>query len=183
MTEEAALATYQEERFDGKRQFTLFPGRMDVSSHLYLGARAQSTVLLEALNPVPGRIWARPKGFWSVISMIVLPPLGPIVFQTSLSSSAQGFLYLLPLIGAMFALATWRRVEWALFSNSAGIVVLAIALSRKRLSSFQPFVDAVSAAIVARQQALLGRPSPEPPKEPVAIEGRRQNSGINFPAS
>lgn len=144
------IARYDERRFDGRRQFQLFPDRIEVSGASFLGARFEEHVPLEGLSAAPDRLWTRAAGFWSGIGLAIVLSIIPLGFDAVLSSWWKGLCWVLAAGGVLLALATSRRVEWAVFRNSAGIAVLTIARAGPHRDQFQGFVDAVRKATVTR---------------------------------
>lgn len=140
------IARYDERRFDGRRQFALFPDRVEVSGVSFLGGRFEERVPLQGLNAAPDRLWTRPAGFWSGIAMVIFFSIIPMGFEAILSWWWKGLCWVLAAGGALLALATSRRVEWAVFRNSSGIAVLTIARVGPLRDQFEQFVDAIRKA-------------------------------------
>ena len=146
------VATYAERRFDGRRLFELYANRIAISGTASLGARFELNISLDALVPAPDRLWARPNGFWSGIGMLVVFSTVPLGFASVLSVWWKGLFWGLAVSGLLLALATSRRIEWAVFRNAAGVQLLTIARSGPSRNNFQAFVDAVRGAIQARAE-------------------------------
>ena len=150
-------ATFTERRFDGRRQFELYSDRIAISGIASLGARFELNIDLDALVPAPDRLWARSRGFWSGIGMLLVFSTIPLGFEAVLSSYWKGLSWVLAAGGLLLALATARRIEWAVFRNSAGIELVTIARSGPDRDNFQRFVDAVRTAIIARRKERSDR--------------------------
>jgi hypothetical protein len=152
---DAPVATYAERRFDGRRLFELYTDRIAISGTAFLGARFELNISLDALAPDPDRLWARPNGFWSGVGMFVVFSTGPSGFASVLSPWWKGLSWVLAAGGLLLALATSRRIEWAVFRNAAGVELLTIARAGPSRDNFQVFVDAVRGAIQARARELM----------------------------
>ncbi|MEJ1966762.1 MAG: hypothetical protein WDO56_36545 [Gammaproteobacteria bacterium] len=157
MSGDASIARYEEKRFDGKRVFELRGDHLAIVGSTALGPRFDLKVPLDALVPEPDKMWARPNGFWAGIGMLITFVMVIMGFESVLSSWWQGFFGVLAASGALLALATWRRVEWAVFKNVAGTPTVTIARSSARNEDFERFVDAVQAAIDTCKSASAGR--------------------------
>ena len=147
------VATYAERRFDGRRLFELYPDRVAITGIASLGARFELNISLDALLPTADRLWARPSGFWSGIGMLIVFSIAPMGFASVLSPWWKGLFWVSAVGGLLLALATSRRIEWAVFRNAAGTETLTIARSGPNRDNFQTFVDAVRAAIQARSNS------------------------------
>ena len=119
-----------------------------------LGPRFELKVPLETLKPEPDRMWARPAGFWSGVSMLVICGSIPLGFETALPSYWKGLAWTLAIGGALLAIATCRRVEWAIFRNAVGTEAVTIARAGKNRDGFQAFVAAVNAAVISKRESI-----------------------------
>ena len=76
VNEDQPIATYREQRFEGKRLFELFPDRVRVRGSVQLQSEFDTTVPLHILNRTPNFIRIRSKSFaqgsWLFIGAIVL---------------------------------------------------------------------------------------------------------------
>ena len=142
------IAKYEERRFDGKRLFELFGDRMLVSGARSLGPRFEQRVELRSLNAIPDRLWTRPPQFWGGIAMAVIFSTISIGFETSLPSYWKALFWVLFAAGALLALATSRRIEWAVFRNLSGLHALDVARIGPDRDHFEEFVDATQQAII-----------------------------------
>jgi hypothetical protein len=154
---DTAVAKYEERRFDGKRLFELFADRIVVSGGASLGARFEERVSLDTLTAVPDRLWTRPAGFWSGVGMAIVFSLIPLGFESVLSSWWKGLFWVGCASGVLLALATSRRIEWAVFRNTSGVRVLAVARAGPNRDHFEPFIEAVRQAIVNCSQVRNDR--------------------------
>jgi hypothetical protein len=141
------IASYSERRFDGTRLFELYRDCVAISGGHSLGPRREQKVPLEALSPDPERIWVRPDGFRGGILMMIVFAVPPLVFGSVLSLNLKGLLWGLAGAGALLALATERRVEWANYRNTGGTTVLSIARSENGFAEFQKFLEAINDAV------------------------------------
>jgi hypothetical protein len=150
---ETPIATYKEQRFDGKRNFTLFSDRVTITGGDTLGARYDLTVPLASLNPNADRVWRRPNGFGAGVTVLVVS-IGVLqAFQSAIVPGWKGWFVASALVGLLLALGTMRRVEWAVFRNSMGQAILSVARAGPQRKNFEGFVGAVKAAILAADVA------------------------------
>jgi len=147
------IANYSERRFDGSRLFELYPDGVAISGGHSLGPRFEQKVPLEGLSPVPDKMWARPGGFWGGIWMLIIFAAIPLGFRGVLPAQGQGLFWVLATGGALLALATSRRVEWAIYRNASGTPLLSIAKSDNNAMEFQKFIDALNNAISRAKSA------------------------------
>ena len=144
-----AIATYSERRFDGRREFVLFPDKVEISGNASLGARFAVTVQLNSLVPVADRLWARSPGFWQGVVMAIVCVTLAQASASVLSRYWIGLLWVIAVGGALLAAATARRIEWAVFKNSAGAEVLTVAKAGPSRAEFEQFVSSIAHAIEA----------------------------------
>ncbi len=143
------IATYNERRFDGRRVFHLFRDHISISGNTALGPRFELTVPLKTLTPTPNRYWGRQNGFWSGVLTLVLLGAIPVGFAAVLTPWWKGLFGVLAVGGLLLALATARRIEWAVFCNAMGQETVNVARSGPDQAQFQSFVTAVSGAIAS----------------------------------
>jgi hypothetical protein len=146
-----AIAQFDERRFDGRRHFELFSDSVRVSGSTVFGTRFEERVDLDLLSSNPDKLWTRHAGFWSGIGMAVVFWVLPMGFANVLSSWWKGLFWGWAVTGVLLALVTARRIEWAVFRNSSGVRVLAIARAGPDRARFDEFVGAIQLAVTKRQ--------------------------------
>ena len=149
-----ALAHFDERRFDARRHFDLFPDSVIVSGTTSFGTRFEERVELDELSSHPDKLWTRHASFWGGIAMAIIFWILPMGFASVLSSWWKTLFWVWAVAGVLLAIATARRVEWAIFRNSSGVRVLAIARAGPDKGRFDEFVAAVRDAIANRPRNL-----------------------------
>ena len=151
MNKAEPIATYREQRFDGKRVFELFADRVRICGSAQLSSEFETSIPLATLNPTPMRIRIRNKAFWSGLWML----LGTVVLDTVLVSSfhvppesfSVGLIGCIGMGGFVLMLATARKVEFISFTSTAGVHVLDLARSGPDARNLDSFVELVSTNI------------------------------------
>jgi hypothetical protein len=142
------IATYREQRFDGKRTFELFDDRVRVAGSAQLSSEFDLSVPLHALNPEPMRLRIRNKAFWAGTWLLLGSVLGCTVLlsamQVSYASAAFVLVAVVGASGLALSLATARKVEFLAFQNNAGFQVLAIARSGPDARRLDAFVELIA---------------------------------------
>jgi hypothetical protein len=147
-----AITQFDERRFDGCRHFELLPDSVLVSGTTAFGTRFEERVDLDALSSHPDRLWTRHAGFWSGIAMAIVFWILLMGFANVLSPWWKILFGVWAVAGVLLALVTARRIEWAVFRNSLGVRVLAIARAGPDHARFDEFVRAIREAVVDRQR-------------------------------
>jgi hypothetical protein len=156
------IATYRERRFDGKRAFELFAGRVVIRGHAGLTSRFETTILLNTLDPTFSRIWLRSSGFRASLWLL----LGSIVFISVLLTlrvpPESPPIILLGCIGAsgvLLLLTTFRAVEFAVYRSPAGVVTLDVARSGPDAKKFDAFVDVLTRNVGMAREQIVSTPT------------------------
>lgn len=151
MNEAQPIATYREQRFDGKRVFELFPDRVRIRGSAQLSTEFDTSVSLRALNPVPTRIRVRNKAFWSGLWMLIAAVVLDTILVSSFHIPPESFAVLLvgcmAMGGFVLMLATARKVEFISFTSTAGVHVLDFARSGPDARNLDSFVELVTTNI------------------------------------
>jgi hypothetical protein len=148
VNEDQPIATYREQRFDGKRVFELFPDRVRVRGSVQLQSEFDTTIPLNTLIPTPNLIRFRNKGFvhgvWMFLGAIILDTF----LITSLHVPAENSVIMLiggiGFAGLVVMLIAARKVEFISFNSTAGIAVLDFARSGPDAANLDSFVGLVS---------------------------------------
>ncbi len=147
-TPEEPIATYREERFDGKRFFELFADRVRIRGKVQLQSDFDTVIPLSTLHPTPSRIRIRNKGFWHGIWML----LGAIMLDTFLITPLrvppENFAIMLVgafgFAGFVTALLAARKIEFIFFNSTAGIPILDFARKGPDAAKLDAFAELVS---------------------------------------
>ncbi len=151
------IATYAEQRFDGKRTFELFADRVVVRGKTTLRSDFEVTVPLASLTPEFARVRARYSGFFAGLAIMTSSAvLAFVVAQISAKDpfEAVGFLGFVGLIGFLLSAATAAKVEWVTFASDAGVTLLTIARAGKEKARFDSFVHVLTSQIVAARSGV-----------------------------
>ena len=139
----AVIASYAEQRFDGRRNFDLLPDRVVINGKQSLGSVFESVVMLDTLQPVVSTVRARPKGFGQGIAMLLA---SIVLIQSGLISATSywgGLVIILGIAGFLLSVSTARRVQWARINTKAGVLALTIARVGSQKADFELFVQHV----------------------------------------
>ena len=139
----SALMTYSERRFEGHRDFELQADRVLVRGKEFLAGEFEQIVLLDTLRPEINRMWARPRGFTSGITLLIACLGIKQGFGLSVFSYWGGLAVVLAVGGALLALITSRKIGWVVFKSRAGVDALTIARSGPDKEQFDAFVEAI----------------------------------------
>jgi hypothetical protein len=143
------IATYRERRFDGRRDFSLYTDRLEVSGKQTPGAEFTSTFNLGSLDPHLNRIRKRDPGFVGGIWMVLIS-FGLLQSHTvSFPSNWSGLTAVMGVAGLLLSIATLRRIHWATFRSVAGVELVSIARSGPDASSFEEFLERMANQIRA----------------------------------
>ena len=141
------LATYSEQRFDGKRTFTLQPDAVVVSGSATLSAEFQARIPLSSLDPNYSTLRFRNRNFWTGLWMVVVSFVVCTVlvsgFHMSWGTMAPGMVACIGMGGFLLCLATARKVEFIRFTTDAGVVLLDLARSGPERDKLDGFVEAL----------------------------------------
>ena len=151
------LARYFEQRFDGKRTFELFPDKLQVRGAETLGADYEQTFRLASPQPEVNRMWYRNRSFNAGLWMFVGGGFAFVVLTWGLGRSFEwfwlGITGCVVLPGLLLAIATCRKVEYAVFRSEAGIEAVSVARSGKEAAAFDAFVKRLAEQIrICEQQ-------------------------------
>jgi hypothetical protein len=148
VNEDQPIATYREQRFDGKRLFELFPDRVRVRGSVQLQSEFDTTVPLHTLNPTPNFIRIRNKSFaqgsWLFIGAIGLDTLLVTSLNVPPENPVITLIGILGFVGFAFMLIAARKVEFISFNSTAGVAVLDFARSGPDAANLDSFVQLVS---------------------------------------
>ena len=151
MNEERPIATYREQRLDGKRIFELFDDRVRIFGSAQFSSEFELSAPLATLRPRPNRFKVRHRAFWCGLWLLLGFCVLDIVLVSALRVPGESFAVIIvgcmAMSGLVIMLATARRVEFASFSTVAGVQALDIARAGPDTAHFDPFVQSVSAAI------------------------------------
>lgn len=152
------IATYFEQRFDGKRTFTLLPDVIVVSGSHALTSEFEFRIPLASLDLHYTKLRCRNCGFNGGLGLIVASTLVCTIlvsgFQIPLASAATAMTAGMGMAGLLLSLATCRKVEFIQFRTQAGHTVLDLSRSGPQRDQFDGFVEALVKQIgVARGAA------------------------------
>ena len=150
------LARYFEQRFDGKRTFYLFPDNLKVRGAETLGADYEQTFRLASLQPEVNRVWYRNRSFNAGLWMFVGGGFAFSVLTWGLGRSFEWFWLgttgCVAFPGLLLALATCRKVEYAVFRSEAGVEAVSVARSGREAAAFDSFVKRLAEQIRISQE-------------------------------
>src|SRR5262245_9821753 len=110
------IATYSEQRFDGKRTFTLMPDEVVVTGSATLSADFHARIPLSSLDPNFGTLRFRNRIFWGGLWMMVVSFVVCTIlvsgFHMSWATMPPGMLACIGMAGLLLCLATRRKVEF-----------------------------------------------------------------------
>lgn len=164
-----SIATYSEQRFDGKRTFTLLADAVVVIGSAALTSEFQARIPLSSLDPNYSILRFRNRNFWAGLWMVVISFVVCTIlvsgFHMSWTTMPPGMVACIGMGGFLLCLATARKVEFIRFTTGAGVVVLDLARSGPERDKLDGFIDALTKQIrVARGAAstngVLLRASP-----------------------
>ncbi len=154
---DALIATYREQRFDGKRVFELFADRIAIRGSRQFKSEFQISVSLRFIDPVPNRLWVRHSAFWGGVWMLLIAATVDTVlissFHVAPESDGAGLVGCMGMAGLVLALATIRKVEFISFKNVAGMTVLDFARSGPDAAKLDEFIELVKKQIVRSESA------------------------------
>ncbi|MHC4741891.1 MAG: hypothetical protein ACYS8Z_08280 [Planctomycetota bacterium] len=143
--ESQPVATYSEKRFSGKRNYTLYPGKVRVEGKVGLGNYFDAVVDVKNMRSDYDRIRIREKGFFAGIWLIVASFLAiaalASVFNVSFDHVFMVMMACCGMAGLVLCASTFRKVEIYTFKNSSGVPVLSIARNRKDSRQFDLFIE------------------------------------------
>jgi len=152
------IATYFEQRFDGKRTFTLLPDVIVVSGSQTLSSEFEFRIALDSLDPNYMKVRCRNRSFssglWMLSASMLVCTILVSGFQIPWVSAATGMIACMGMAGLLLSLATCRKVEFIQFRTQAGHTVLDLSRSGPQRDQFDGFVEALVKQIgVARGAA------------------------------
>lgn len=141
------IATYFEQRFDGKRMFTLFPDAIEIRGSVALTSKFELRIPLSSLDSNYTKLWHRNRNFNAGLGMIAASTLVCTIlvngFQIPWVSAATGMTACMGMAGLLLSLATCRKVEFVQFRTTAGLTVLDLSRSGPQRDQFDGFVEAL----------------------------------------
>src|SRR4051812_34818310 len=111
------IATYREQRFDGKRVFELFPDRVRIRGSVQLKSEFDTSVALNALVPTANYLTIRNMSFWHGCWILLGAVLVDTVLLTSLHVEPENSI--ITLFGCL---------------GMAGVVVMLISLCKVKFA-------------------------------------------------
>jgi len=145
------IATYFEQRFDGKRSFTLLPDAVVVAGRTTFNSDFEGRIPLSSLDPNYNRLRVRSRSCWTGLWMAVI---AFVVWQVlvngihmSWAATPAGMVACFGAGGFLLSLATLRKVEFIRFSTQAGVVVLDLARAGPERDKLDGFVEALTRQI------------------------------------
>lgn len=148
MTDEAPLATYSERLLEVRRDFSLFPDRVEVKARWLLKGTFQTTVRLDTLAPEPREFFVRYRVYrvagWAMalsllaFAMAVYSAAGAPVHPLGYLALAVG----VPAAAVMLLTFPNRRIRFARFDARAGRGGLDVGCAGSNLEAFQAFLAA-----------------------------------------
>ena len=139
------IATYFEQRFDGKRMFTLFPDAIDVRGSVALTSEFELRIPLSSLDPNYTKLRCRNRGFnggmWMLSASIFACTVLVSGFQLPWISASTGLATCMGMAGLLLSLATCRKVEFVQFRSQAGVTALDLARSGPQRDQLDGFVE------------------------------------------
>ena len=137
--------TYAEQRFEGKRTFQLFSDRVVIRGSETFASDYEQTVRLELLRPEVDRAWQRSPSFMSGIKLAVGAFIAVSVLHSGFGMSVGTYFGGLASVGVvtglLFAFATRRKVEYAVFKTQAGVGTLSVARSGGQTADYDAFIQ------------------------------------------
>jgi hypothetical protein len=137
------IASYQERRFDGQRNFELFAEHLTVKGRQTFGAEFETTIPLYTLSPALSHLRTRDRGFWSGIVMILIAISLLQSGALLITSYWGGLAAVMVVAGALLSIATARKVEWVQISSRAGFLSVTIARAGPDKSTFDKFINSL----------------------------------------
>ena len=151
MNEIDPIATYRDQRFDGKRVFELFADRIRIQGSTQFASEFDYSIPLATLNPIPMRMRVRNKNFSAGLWMLLIAVVVDVVLVSSFhippESASVVLIGCIGMGGFVLMLATARKVEFMAFSSTAGIHVLDLARSGPDARNLDSFIELVSKCI------------------------------------
>lgn len=168
------LATYEEARFESRRQFELYPDRIRVVGQVQGIGRFDQFIVLSSLQPTVGRMWVRSRLFsWGLCGLFIAacgmvslvlsggythllnPSDGvPLLVMGSTCATAAALVS-----GVFLTLLHARRVEFATFRTDAGVIGLDVARAGPRVAEYDEFVDLLADLIASCRGEATRSPS------------------------
>ncbi len=134
------IASYQERRFDGHRDFVLYSDHLAVKGKQMLGDEFETSIALSTLTPFASRLRTRDRGFWQGIVMTIVAA-GLLQSGTlAITSYWGGLSAVMVIAGILLSLATARKIEWVQITSHAGVVTVNIARCGPDKAKFESFV-------------------------------------------
>ncbi len=148
MNEVEPIATYREQRFDGKRLFELFPDRVRIRGSVQLVSEFETSIPLSTLVSNPTHLRLRNKSFWHGLWILLIAFVLEVLLVTSFHVSPESFSLVLigciGMSGLVLMLATARKIEFVVFANTTGVPILDFARSGPDKGKLDSFVHLVT---------------------------------------
>ena len=138
-----AIASYQERRFDGQRDFVLFDEHLVIKGKQTFGAEFETTIPLSTLTPTISHLRTRDRGFWSGLVMILIAVSLLQSGALSINSYWGGLTAVMVVAGALLSITTARKIEWVQIISHAGLISINIARAGPDKENFDKFVDSL----------------------------------------
>ena len=125
------LATYAEQRFEGKRTFQLFPARVVVCGTESPSSAYEQTFALDTLRPEFDRTGYRSPYFMAGVKQTVGSFVARSVLHSGFGMSITTYLGALAAVGIvtglLLAFVARQRIEYTVFKTRVGVASLSIA--------------------------------------------------------
>lgn len=139
------IATYSEKRFEGSRKFELFEDKICIQGKICTKGDFELALDLKDLNPEYSIFRFRPKFWLSGVWIIIIPIFIAVFLSKAYKMTVEDFpmvlALIMPVVGIVLILATFKKVEFYSFRNSSEVTVLDIARSGKEVDKFDGFVE------------------------------------------
>ncbi|MBE7467236.1 MAG: hypothetical protein HS116_27495 [Planctomycetes bacterium] len=145
------IAAYDEIRFDGKRTFTLYADSILIKGVHSLQSEFETRIILNTIDPNLEILRIRNPNFIAGIRLFLAAGAiwAVLVFGFNFSgySFLPGLAGMISLVGFLLSFYTRKKVEYARFKNSSGMIVLDIAKAGREVHNFEGFVQKLTQQI------------------------------------
>jgi hypothetical protein len=170
MVSNPPVTVYHERGLELQREFRLFSTELQVVANGSFGSRAEMTIPLAQIRPVPNQIWTRHRIFLPFLIMTILSAfVGVVCLVGSLSSEERviggiGGMAGFTIFGILTLLVS-NRVEYRQFMSESDMVAFDVGATGPEKRHFPEFVESVCRAIKSqRAQPNASAPAPNPLK-------------------